>query len=73
MNKNVSTLENVIQRRRKMHCPDCGKPMVETQNETIDRGTFTEMAKNFKCNGWESGWEFNYDTMNQERVLRAMD
>ncbi len=56
-----------------MHCPDCGNPMVETQNETIDRGTFTEMAKNFKCNGCENEWEFNYDTMNQERVLRAMN
>ena len=56
-----------------MHCPDCGNLMVETQKETIDRGTFTEMATNFKCNGCETEWELNYDTMNQERVLRAMN
>lgn len=55
-----------------MHCPDCGNKMVETEKETIDRGTFTEMATNFKCGGCEGEWELNYDTMNQERVLRAV-
>lgn len=59
-------------RREPMYCPDCGEKMLETRQEMLDRGAFTETVRRYKCSDCEIEWEASYDTMNQERVLRVI-
>jgi len=55
-----------------MYCPDCGKKMNETKTETLDRGPYSETVTNYQCTDCGNEWEFSFDTLNQERVLRAI-